>query len=391
MIEPPVGLSSSFTMPNPFSSTSYHPPPYCTLLKEQWSSRRRDGYATTRRKPHTSRASAAIQISEVQGRRAPSWQFGGNLKLSTNVSSTLEAKTEWVDIDLDINRWITSSRIVQWYPGHIAKAEKELRQQLKLMDVVVEVRDARIPMATGHPELDSWLGERKKILVLNREDMISTADKNAWAAYFSRQGTTVVFANGQLGMGTMKLGRVAKSLANDVNSKRRAKGLLPRAIRAGVVGYPNVGKSSLINRLLKRKICATAPRPGVTRELKWLRIGKDLDLLDSPGILPMRMSDQVAATKLAICDDIGERSYSVVGIAAILIEMLKKIPTAGPAVLEKRYKIDADGCSGEIFLKILGQRLFNGDVNQAAFRVLYDFRKGKFGWIALERPPSSSS
>ncbi|XP_022759726.1 DAR GTPase 3, chloroplastic-like [Durio zibethinus] len=118
-------------------------------------------------------------------------------------------------------------QMVWWYPGHIAKTEKELKEQFKLMDVVMEVRDARIPLSTTHPQMDLWLGNRKKGLVLNREDMISTADRNAWAIYFSRQGTKVVFSNGQLGMGTMKLGRLAKSLAAGVNVKRKAKGLLP--------------------------------------------------------------------------------------------------------------------------------------------------------------------
>ncbi|XP_050946234.1 DAR GTPase 3, chloroplastic isoform X2 [Cucumis melo] len=234
---------------------------------------------------------------------------------------------DWVDFEADLYYWTNTLRPVQWYPGHIAKTEKELKDQLKLMDVVIEVRDARIPMSTSHPQMDAWLGNRRRILVLNREDMISSADRNAWATYFTRQGIKVVFSNGQLGMGTMKLGRLAKTLAADVNVKRRAKGLLPRAVRAGIVGYPNVGKSSLINRLLKRRMCPAAPRPGVTRELKWVRFGKDLELLDSPGIIPMRISDQTAAIKLAICDDIGERSYNAADVAAILVQILTKLPS----------------------------------------------------------------
>ncbi|MBA0560284.1 hypothetical protein Golob_017192 [Gossypium lobatum] len=281
-------------------------------------------------------------------------------------------------MDADLYYWTRALRPVQWYPGHIAKTEKELKEQLKLIDVVIEVRDARIPLSTTHPQMDLWLGNRKRILVLNREDMISTADRNAWAMHFSRQGTKVVFSNGQLGMGTMKLSRLAKSLAAGVNVKRRAKGLLPRPVRAGIVGYPNVGKSSLINRLLKRRMCPAAPRPGVTRELKWVRFGKDLELLDSPGILPMRISDQAAAIKLAICDDIGERSYDVADVAAILVQMLAKLPTVGMKALQNRYKIDVDGQCGKMFIEKLALRLFNGDVHQAAFRVLSDFRKGKF-------------
>ncbi|PKA47965.1 hypothetical protein AXF42_Ash016312 [Apostasia shenzhenica] len=296
-------------------------------------------------------------------------------------------ETDWEKLDTDLYYWTRPLRPVQWYPGHIAKTEKELKEQIKLMDVVLEVRDARIPMSTSHPQMDSWLANRKRILVLNREDMISTADRNAWAMFFARQGIKVVFSNGQLGMGTMKLGRLAKSLAADVNVKRRAKGLLPRPVRAGIVGYPNVGKSSIINRLLKRRMCPAAPRPGVTRELKWVRFGRDLELLDAPGILPMRLSDQVAAVKLAICDDIGERSYDVIDVATILVQILARLPTVGSEALSQRYRIDTEAYSGKIFLDKLSLQLFNGDIGHASLRVLSDFRKGKFGWISLERPP----
>lgn len=295
----------------------------------------------------------------------------------------------WEALDSDVDYLTRSARLVQWYPGHIAKAERSLKEQLKLMDVVIEVRDARIPMATAHPEIDEWMGStKKKILVLNREDMVSAADKQAWGEYFAIQGISVLFANGQRGTGTMKLARLAKSAADELNERRRSKGLLPRNVRAAVVGYPNVGKSSLINRLLKRKMCGTAPRPGVTKHLQWARVVDGLDLLDAPGVLPMRIQDQAGATRLAICNDIGENSYAVAGVAAVLVEMIKRIPTAGPQVLAKRYKMENVGeMSGEFLLEEIAQALFQGDVNQAAHRVLRDYRKGEFGWIALERPP----
>ncbi|AQK86366.1 DAR GTPase 3 chloroplastic [Zea mays] len=328
-----------------------------------------------------------------------------------------ESKEEryWETLDADLRYWTRSLRPVQWYPGHIAKTEKELKEQLRLMDVVIEIRDARIPLSTSHPkvillviaifictkeqlqivlshvmydQMDSWLGNRKRIIVLNRKDMISTEDMNAWATYFGNQGIKVVFSNGQLGMGTMKLGRMAKSVASVANTKRKEKGLLPRPVRAGIVGYPNVGKSSLINRLLKRRMCPAAPRPGVTRELKWVRFGTDLELLDSPGILPMRISDQTSAIKLAICDDIGERSYDFADVAAILVQMLIRHPAVGSEAFRRRYKIDVDSECGKTFVTKLSVHLFNGDTSQAAFRILSDYRKGKFGWVALERPPT---
>ncbi|XP_052185911.1 DAR GTPase 3, chloroplastic isoform X2 [Diospyros lotus] len=326
---------------------------------------------------------ATIQI--VDGKNA-GWH--SNLGSSSgHVSDVNGGENYWLDLDADLHYWTRALRPVQWYPGHIAKTEKELKEQLKLMDAVIEVRDARIPLSTSHPQMDSWLGNRKRILVLNREDMISAEDRNAWATYFSSQGMKVIFSNGQLGMGTMKLSRLAKESAAGVNVKRRAKGLLPRPVRAGMVGYPNVGKSSLINRLLKRRMCPAAPRPGVTRELRWVRFGKDLELLDSPGMLPMRIDDQSSAIKLAICDDIGERSYDVADVAAILVQLLSRIPAVGTEAIGNRYRIDASDCCGKTFIEKLAGQLFNGDTNQAAFRVLSDFRKGKFGWVALERPP----
>ncbi|MED6135356.1 vacuolar diacylglycerol pyrophosphate phosphatase [Stylosanthes scabra] len=341
--------------------------------------------------PNLSSQSPTIQIVGVKGHEGWSENGYANVNVNSNNNNVFDGfqgdNDYWSDLDTDLYYWTKPLRPVQWFPGHIAKAEKELKEQLRLMDVVIEVRDGRIPMSTTHPQMDLWLGNRRRILVLNREDMISTADRNAWAAYFAKQGTKVVFSNGQLGMGAMKLGRLAKELAADVNIKRRTKGLLPRPVRAGIVGYPNVGKSSLINRLLKRRMCPAAPRPGVTRELRWVRFGKDLELLDSPGILPMRISDQSAAIKLAICDDIGERSYDVTDVAAILVQMLTKLPAVGGDALCKRYKIDVDSQCGKTFVEKLALQVFNGNVQQAAFRVLADFRKGKFGWTALERPP----
>ncbi|XP_057963700.1 DAR GTPase 3, chloroplastic isoform X2 [Malania oleifera] len=280
-------------------------------------------------------------IIQIVGEKYPTLYRNGNDSANKRFEGS-QGETDWIDLDADLYYWTKALRPVQWYPGHIAKTEKDLKEQLKLMDVVIEVRDARIPVSTGHPQMDSWLGNRRRILVLNREDMISTADRNAWATYYAMQGMKVVFSNGRLGMGTMKLGRLVKSLAGDVNVKRRSKGLLPRPVRAGIVGYPNVGKSSLINRLLKRRMCPAAPRPGVTRELKWVHFGKDLELLDSPGIIPMRISDQSAAIKLAICDDIGEKSYDVDDVGAILVQMLRKLPAVGTQALYNRYKIDAD-------------------------------------------------
>lgn len=135
-------------------------------------------------------------------------------KVQARAAAVSTKEEQWEALDSDMDYLTRSARLVQWYPGHIAKAERSLKEQLKLMDVVIEVRDARIPMATAHPEIDEWMGHKKKILVLNREDMVSAADKQAWGEYFAKQGISVLFSNGQRGTGTMKLARLAKSAAD---------------------------------------------------------------------------------------------------------------------------------------------------------------------------------
>ncbi|CAM8890328.1 unnamed protein product [Rhodiola kirilowii] len=177
---------------------------------------------------------------QIVGGRNPSWSTLHSPD-SSDTFDQFHEESGWTDLDADLRYWTRSLRPVQWYPGHIAKTEKELKDQFKLLDVVIEIRDARIPMSTSHPQMESWLGNRKRILVLNRDDMITTEDRNLWATYYANQGIKVVFSNGKLGTGSMRLIRLAKELAADVNVKRRAKGLLPRAIRAGIVGFQMLG------------------------------------------------------------------------------------------------------------------------------------------------------
>jgi ribosome biogenesis GTPase A len=202
-----------------------------------------------------------------------------------------------------------SSPPIQWYPGHVAKALGQLREQLRLVDVAIEVVDARIPLASRHPELDKWLGQKPRLLALNRADSIAARDLKAWQEYFSQQGIPVYPTNGQSGQGVSRLKQAILQLGQSVNERRQRRGMRPRAVRAVVVGFPNVGKSALLNRLLGRRAVESAARPGVTRQLQWVRLGGELDLLDSPGILPPSLPDQRAATLLAICDDIGAAAY----------------------------------------------------------------------------------
>jgi ribosome biogenesis GTPase A len=282
---------------------------------------------------------------------------------------------------------------IQWYPGHIAKAEKALVEQLKKVDVILEVRDARIPLTTHHPQVANWIGSKERILVLNRMDMISPSVQAGWTNWFQAQGEQPFFTNANQGKGIAPLAEAARSAGAAMNQRRRDRGMLPRPVRAVVIGFPNVGKSALINRLLSRRVVESARRPGVTRQLRWIRISDQLELLDAPGVLPSKLTDQEAAVKLAICDDIGEAAYDNQRIAAALVDRLKQLQDIAPKVvstdsLRSRYRLDPSNLTGESYLETLAHQSYQGDVERTARQLLNDFRKGLLGAIPLEIPPT---
>ncbi|MCU0550719.1 MAG: ribosome biogenesis GTPase YlqF [Leptolyngbya sp. Prado105] len=275
-----------------------------------------------------------------------------------------------------------SSPPIQWYPGHIAKAEKALLEQLKRVDVVLEVRDARIPLSTHHPQVDQWIGEKGRILVMNRMDMIPVKAKEQWTEWFRERGEEPLFTDAQHGKGIEAIAKAAQSAGVSMNQRRLDRGMLIRPVRAVVIGFPNVGKSALINRLLKKRVVESARRAGVTRQLRWVRISDQIELLDAPGVLPNKLTDQDAAIKLAICDDIGEAAYDNQRVASELIELVKST-----SALEARYGLEIGDLTGESYLKALAEAKYKNDVERTARQILTDFRKGNLGAIALEMPP----
>lgn len=281
---------------------------------------------------------------------------------------------------------------IQWYPGHIAKAEKALMDQLKRVDVVLEVRDARIPLATHHPDVARWTEGKERVLVLNRVDMIPSDVRDAWTTWFRAQGEVPYFANAKQGKGTKSVAKAAQTAGESMNQRRRDRGMRPRAVRAVVIGFPNVGKSALINRLVGKRVADSARRAGVTRQLRWIRISDELELLDAPGVLPSQLEDQEAAVKLALCDDIGEAAYDNQRVAAALIEQIKALQAKAewmpPDVLRSRYDLDPSDLTGESYLAELAEQKYQGDVERVARQLLNDFRKGTLGAIALELPPN---
>ena len=286
-----------------------------------------------------------------------------------------------------------SSPAIQWYPGHIAKAEQQLTQHLSKVDLVIEVRDARIPMATGHPHLQRWIKGKQHLLVINRRDMVTSAARDAWDSWFRNQGQTPWWCDAKAGTGVKQVQQAAIRAGEQLNERRRSRGMRPRPVRALTLGFPNVGKSALINRLVRQKVVDSARRAGVTRTLRWVRLGQSLDLLDAPGVLPPRLDDQQAALHLALCDDIGQAAYDGESVALAFLAMLQTLAnhsSAGvsPGLLQERYGISCDGEAADPihWLTAAAARHTSGQSDRMAQRLLDDFRRSVLGPIALELP-----
>ena len=294
---------------------------------------------------------------------------------------------------------------IQWYPGHIAKAERALNANLAKVDLVIEVRDARIPLATSHPRLQRWIGNKQHLLVINRVDMIPAPVRQAWTAWVRAQEQTCWWCDAKVGTGVKQLQQAAIRAGEALNARRAGRGMKPRPVRALMLGFPNVGKSALINRLVRQKVVDSARRAGVTRSLRWVRLGQDLDLLDAPGVLPPRLDDQQAALRLALCDDIGQAAYDNEAAALAFVALLaglEQLPAAGVphGLLERRYGLavqnsvqDVRNLEGPAFqpdadgwLAAAAERHTSGDSLRMATKLLDDFRCGRLGAIALELP-----
>ena len=279
---------------------------------------------------------------------------------------------------------------INWYPGHMAKTKREISERLNLIDVVYEVVDARMPLSSKIVDIDDLIKDKPRIMVMTKYDLCDKDETDKIIKYYESLGYKVIPVDlmSNNNSGVKKIIDVTNSLMVDVNNKRKEKGLMPRAGRVLIVGIPNAGKSTLINRLVGKKAAGVGNTPGFTKSLSWIRINKDLELLDSPGILWPKMEDQEAAHVLACLSSIKEE---ILNIDEIAIFVLRKLFELYPEKLEERYGItELDEDYIECYDMIAARRgaLTRGgvaDYDKVSNIIVRDLKNGYFGDITFDR------
>lgn len=272
---------------------------------------------------------------------------------------------------------------IHWYPGHIAKAEKKLKELLNLVDVVIEVLDARIPESSVYPDIKKLLGDKPRLIVLNKSDLADETETKRWQKFYEQKtGFPVISScaskNNDISLIVNKVTELAKPKIDKLVSK----GLLPRPARVMVVGMPNVGKSSIINKLIKKGKTKVGAKAGVTRQQQWVRVNPKIDLLDTPGIIPLKQEDQTKAAKLAMVNSVSENAYENEEVAQELLDILKN---KYPQNVREYYKINEEFTLSEI-AKSRNWIVKNEepDITRTAVMVLTDFRSGRTGRLTLD-------
>ncbi|WP_461610410.1 ribosome biogenesis GTPase YlqF [Cytobacillus kochii] len=278
---------------------------------------------------------------------------------------------------------------IQWFPGHMAKARREVTEKLKLVDIIFELVDARIPLSSRNPMIEQIIQQKPRLVLLNKADMADPILTKQWIDYFKSKGLTAISINSQDGQGMKDITLAAKQLLQEKFDKQKAKGIRPRAIRAMIVGIPNVGKSTLINRLAKKNIAKTGNKPGVTKAQSWIKVGKEMELLDTPGILWPKFEDQEIGLKLALTGAIKD---TILNLQDIAVYALRFMTEHYPEKLVERYQLnELPEEIVELFDEIGQKRgcLVSGgtvDYDKVTELIIREFRSEKFGRLTLESP-----
>lgn len=275
---------------------------------------------------------------------------------------------------------------VQWYPGHMTKAKRQMQEDLKLIDLIIELVDARVPLSSRNPDIDQLGQNKSRLILLNKADLADERQNETWKEYFQSKGFHVVKVDSRNGAGMKTIQNVIQEACKEKIERDRRRGIKNRPIRAMVAGIPNVGKSTFINTFAGKACAKTGNRPGVTKGKQWIRLNKNVELLDTPGILWPKFEDQEVGIRLAFVGSIKDDILNMEELALKLIDYLKERYTG---LLEKRYGISEAGNAVEILGDIAKARgcLKKGeelDYTKASGLLFDDFRGGKIGRITLE-------
>ncbi len=279
---------------------------------------------------------------------------------------------------------------IQWFPGHMAKARRQVTEKLKLIDIIFELVDARLPLSSRNPMIDEIIQHKPRLVLLNKADMADKQVTKEWIHYFQEKNITALAINSHTGTGMKEIVKAAQGILAEKFERYKARGAKPRAIRAMIVGIPNVGKSTLINRLAKKNIAKTGNTPGVTKAQQWIKVGKELELLDTPGILWPKFEDQEVGQKLALTGAIKDAVLNLEDVALFGINFLEE---KYPARLKEWLKIEGELPQDTVEkFDLIGEKkgLFMGnreiDYDKVTDLIIRDIRNEKFGPLSLERP-----
>ncbi|MDR1559760.1 MAG: ribosome biogenesis GTPase YlqF [Clostridiales bacterium] len=277
---------------------------------------------------------------------------------------------------------------IQWYPGHMTKSIRMMEEQIALVDIVIELLDARAPRGSKNPDIDRLARNKKRLLILNKADLADPSVTNLWVRYYSGNGFSVITADSKSGSGLGRITDICLEMMSERIEREKKRGRIFVPVRAMVAGVPNVGKSTLINRYVGKSPAKTGDKPGVTRGRQWIRLKRGFELLDTPGILWPKLDDPDIGVNLAITGAVSGNVTENTDLCLRLIEKLKKLY---PSALTTRYGTETDGDAFSVLKEISRARGYEKkagelDTERAALAVIGDFRAGKLGRVSLESP-----
>ncbi|RGM21894.1 ribosome biogenesis GTPase YlqF [Eubacterium sp. OM08-24] len=287
---------------------------------------------------------------------------------------------------------MSEMQTIQWFPGHMTKTKRQIQASLKLVDAVAEILDARIPLSSKNPDLQKLIQNKPKVVLLNKCDMANQNATSRWIDYYASQGITAIAVDCKSGKGLNKFAPAVNNVLAERRERLKAKGMVNPMLRIMIVGIPNVGKSSFINRVAKQNRAKVEDRPGVTRGNQWYSIAKNIEMLDTPGVLWPKFDDKIVGERLAFTGAVKDQILDTELLAVRLLDFLRSLKPADFIVRFKLDDVDLDAVDSYELLNIIGKKrgmlISGGEINteRAAIMLLDEFRSGKLGRITLEMP-----